>query len=610
MADPLSIVGAVSAFAGIIETAIGFANALQSYVETVSEAQDKLQDIAYDVNSTITALQGIEVYLIADEKAVKTGKGRRNFKDDSLDALRTIFTRCDRIFRKIAREFNKAGKLHKKNDTEKTGKLDGAIVLTIYGKLHWPALEPKLNKYRGELESSKTTIMIILQTVQLNCNLSLNGENTFTPEQEKLARNTLEALRQKRRKRREKIHPQSSDHINTIFIPGYQEIKPTFGGAMNPPDSPQSPNDSNSQKSISGNNKPEINPNNSNQKPNSESGEKHPLVLDSLNENDPPFIEACVIGGLDGVFSGALGFPKLSQNDLLQYVKESPNSAPRKILETYLSLPKDVRREIDSKCGNHRVRSLERPEANYRVWSEMRSIALLEVGRSHNKGIRNFGKQTIQRSIRLYNGILAKLTIGQVSWEPQSNSPNPSPDLPVLVIIRSGRLVHREYIRDRDSLPSRSPSWSHSARTRRADGGPNLISTPYQERIIQEFDPPIPYSTRNGTGYLSRPDSEESNRYRKQCRAQLYSATTNFEDQEEDSDNDEEEEPEIPGLDEAENVDDLLAAFTTYNKSGGSNNVREGDDEGSGNKTEDNAIGGDDADQDSNSDDNDVPVKV
>ncbi len=104
--------GTAASIAGIIGFGLQLATTLQTYVESVAEAEERLRDIAFEVSSTASALSQLQQVLEAEKVTVgDVHQGPKVLKDEGFKQIEVIVVQCDKVYRCIVVFILKAGGL-------------------------------------------------------------------------------------------------------------------------------------------------------------------------------------------------------------------------------------------------------------------------------------------------------------------------------------------------------------------------------------------------------------------------------------------------------------------------------------------------------------------
>jgi hypothetical protein len=158
--DPITAIGMAGSAVGIAGFGLQIATVLQTYIEASLEADDRIREIANDINATASALQRLQAVIDEDEKLVEG----RVFNVEGLKSVTRISLQCDVVFKRTVELLNKAGRPGAELSNSERAK---DLKLQTLDHLKWPWLEPKILRCRQELERLLLKILLILQISSL-----------------------------------------------------------------------------------------------------------------------------------------------------------------------------------------------------------------------------------------------------------------------------------------------------------------------------------------------------------------------------------------------------------------------------------------------------------
>jgi hypothetical protein len=150
MADPLSICASVVSLAG---AGLKLSTTLYTYSATAFKADKELRDIAENVSVTSSVLVQLGRVLEEDKKA-------KLCTDSALKTTESVAERCKSVFQELDVALQKS--LSKSRD----GKM------STVQKMKWPFLEPKIKLAQSNLESIKSTLLLMLNVVSYARNVA------------------------------------------------------------------------------------------------------------------------------------------------------------------------------------------------------------------------------------------------------------------------------------------------------------------------------------------------------------------------------------------------------------------------------------------------------
>lgn len=140
MADPLSVTASVIF---LVSVGVRLSTDLYDVCETVSSAQDDIEDIASDLTSFVVVLDELGKIFAAPE---------RIYSDKLELNLLNIIKKCRHIFRQIDHMIKRTV---------------GATKMKLQSKFAWVFRKTKVQELKASLESLKLTIGLMLQTLKL-----------------------------------------------------------------------------------------------------------------------------------------------------------------------------------------------------------------------------------------------------------------------------------------------------------------------------------------------------------------------------------------------------------------------------------------------------------
>lgn len=166
MAEALGAAGSV---AGIVSFGLQLATTLQTYIETMLEAEERLRDITFDINSTASALRQLQDIIDED----KTGNDVRKstpkvFKDEGRREIEVIAQKCGKVYRTIVLLVNKAGNIDsKKSVSTASSDVVPLKISSLTRMMKWPWVEPHIKRCQEQLRWLKMSLLFNLQLASL-----------------------------------------------------------------------------------------------------------------------------------------------------------------------------------------------------------------------------------------------------------------------------------------------------------------------------------------------------------------------------------------------------------------------------------------------------------
>ena len=179
MIGAMEVVGAVSAIAGIASFGLQLAQQLQKQIGEVREAEERVNDLALELQATSNNLDKIKSLLSSAENTTSQKYAlNERFHDD----LKFLIGRCEVIFRNIVRLLAKAGSLalskvdsflrpFKQNRVSNSNpdlKLEIEFLkLSAGDRSLWSFRRPKIEQYIADLGRLKSELTLLLLIASL-----------------------------------------------------------------------------------------------------------------------------------------------------------------------------------------------------------------------------------------------------------------------------------------------------------------------------------------------------------------------------------------------------------------------------------------------------------
>ncbi|KAF5011713.1 hypothetical protein FDECE_2173 [Fusarium decemcellulare] len=161
--------GAAGSIVGIVAFGLQLAVTLQTYVEAVAEANDRLREVAFDVNSTAAMLKQLQG-LIEEDRDADTPL----FNVNGVRDVERLSKKCNKIYGGIVILLNKASEDGDKGQIKMETTADAipdasikAINLSFRRKMAWSWLEPRINRCQQELRQVKLDLLLQVQVITL-----------------------------------------------------------------------------------------------------------------------------------------------------------------------------------------------------------------------------------------------------------------------------------------------------------------------------------------------------------------------------------------------------------------------------------------------------------
>lgn len=166
MAEAIGVAGSI---VGIVAFGLQLGVTLQTHIEAAVEAVDRLQEIAFEINSTAGVLSQLQGIMKKDCDAAAP-----IFNIDGVRDIKRLSDRCKRIYGVIIILLNEAAEGSENKKVKKQVSADGlddlSLKLNKLGfrrKLAWPWLEPRIKRCQQELRQVKLDLFLHIQVVNL-----------------------------------------------------------------------------------------------------------------------------------------------------------------------------------------------------------------------------------------------------------------------------------------------------------------------------------------------------------------------------------------------------------------------------------------------------------
>ncbi|KAI2615930.1 hypothetical protein GGR54DRAFT_255650 [Hypoxylon sp. NC1633] len=143
---------------GIASFGLQFATTLQTYIELVSDAQQSIRDIAFDVSTTAAALKQLYDLIETDHN------GKAIVNDRGLQEVIRLASQCEQVYTDIINFLAKAAGVQEDENGEVS---QSALQMGMMQKFSWPFREHRIKKRREELSSLKISLLLQLAIVKL-----------------------------------------------------------------------------------------------------------------------------------------------------------------------------------------------------------------------------------------------------------------------------------------------------------------------------------------------------------------------------------------------------------------------------------------------------------
>ncbi|KAG8169258.1 hypothetical protein KVR01_000003 [Diaporthe batatas] len=170
---------AAASIVGIVSFGLGLAKSLQTFVETVIEAEETIVLIVSEVHATASTLKRLQDFIEQDKSAGKEQHRATVLNDTGLKEIGVCASQCQRIYVQIIVLIEKAsiqnGEDGSKGKGPQTSAADDpnatALRLDVFSKnvtklgrkMRWPWLEPRIKRCQEHLGRLKVSLMLSLQ---------------------------------------------------------------------------------------------------------------------------------------------------------------------------------------------------------------------------------------------------------------------------------------------------------------------------------------------------------------------------------------------------------------------------------------------------------------
>lgn len=174
----MEAVGATASIVGIISFGLGLAKSLQTFIDSVIEAEETMVLIVADVKSTASTLKDLEDFIDHDEAASKERNRATVFNATSIKEISACALQCQKIYVQIIVLIEKARMQVDEDGSKEAGAQAPAADdvttpaarlavfsenVTKFGrKMRWPWLEPRIKRCQEHLGRLKANLMLRL----------------------------------------------------------------------------------------------------------------------------------------------------------------------------------------------------------------------------------------------------------------------------------------------------------------------------------------------------------------------------------------------------------------------------------------------------------------
>jgi hypothetical protein len=159
--DPGSIVS-------VVAYGLQLATTLQTYAEGLSEAKEKLCELAVDISTTAAALKQLQEAVDADKNRSTSYRHIKVFKDEGLLEIETVAAQCGKIYATIVILVIKAGTSASKGKTAASfGDMPVLKVSSLLRTMRMAWLEPRIKRIEEQMRWLKMKVLLNLQLASL-----------------------------------------------------------------------------------------------------------------------------------------------------------------------------------------------------------------------------------------------------------------------------------------------------------------------------------------------------------------------------------------------------------------------------------------------------------
>lgn len=166
--------------ASTVAYGLQLATTLQIYAEGLSGAEEKLCELAVEINTTAAALKQLQDVVDADNARSTLFGQTKVFKDEGLEEIETVAVQCGKIYTTIVILVTKAGTSASKGKTAASfGDMPVLKASSLIRTLRMPWLEPRMKRIEEQMRWLKMKVLLNLQLaglakVQLGCVILLH----------------------------------------------------------------------------------------------------------------------------------------------------------------------------------------------------------------------------------------------------------------------------------------------------------------------------------------------------------------------------------------------------------------------------------------------------
>jgi hypothetical protein len=145
-------VSGASAIFTITQVGLSLATTLNTYVADVRNGRDDITNLANEIGATVIHIQELNNLIEGNSRTW-------GWSDNGLLLAKKCCTECEKVLIKLRVVFCKSGAVTKGDNVTRD-----EIDISIFDRLSWPLLKPRLAVLRQELQMIKIDILIALNT--------------------------------------------------------------------------------------------------------------------------------------------------------------------------------------------------------------------------------------------------------------------------------------------------------------------------------------------------------------------------------------------------------------------------------------------------------------
>jgi hypothetical protein len=160
--------GAAGSIASIVSYGLRLATTLHIYAEGLSDAKEKLCDLACAISTTAAALKQLQDAIDADNGKSTSYGHTKVFKDEGLKEIEVVTAQCGKVYSTVVILVTKAGASASKGKTAASfGDMPALRASSLIRTLRMPWLEPRIKRIGEQLRWLTMKVMLHLQLASL-----------------------------------------------------------------------------------------------------------------------------------------------------------------------------------------------------------------------------------------------------------------------------------------------------------------------------------------------------------------------------------------------------------------------------------------------------------